>query len=136
MMAGQSDSRFCLRGEPGRSRPPGQKRESSHGPHPGGGRPILCRACGRRITAHEEKIAVNGSHQHTFFNPSGIVYELGCFRLAPGCQEAGPATTEFTWFAGYAWRFVLCAGCGSHLGWSYAMRESSFFGLILAQLRE
>ena len=31
----------------------------------------------------------------------------------------GVPTTDFTWFAGCAWEFLHCAGCGVHLGWRY-----------------
>lgn len=97
---------------------------------------IYCRACGRPVTRKDSRIAVNGSHTHTFFNPAGIVFELGCFRTAPGCYHAGEATSDFTWFAGFRWRFALCGGCNSHLGWSFSSGDSSFFGLILNQIRE
>lgn len=97
---------------------------------------ILCRACGSVVTGRNEKIAVSGSHAHTFFNPVGIVFELGCFRRAPGCRITGGATSEFTWFAGYVWRFALCSNCQAHLGWFFEGRDSTFFGLILASLQE
>lgn len=97
---------------------------------------IYCKVCGRAVTGRDQKIAVNGSHTHTFFNPAGIVYELGCFTTAPGCHSAGEATSEFTWFAGYVWRFALCRQCNSHLGWFFETAESSFFGLILTNLTE
>jgi hypothetical protein len=97
---------------------------------------ILCRACGKVVTSRDEKIVVGGSHAHTFFNPAGIVFELGCFRKAPGCRNSGRATSEFTWFAGYVWRFARCSNCGAHLGWFFEGRDSTFFGLILTKLQE
>ncbi|WP_457575308.1 cereblon family protein [Desulfomarina sp.] len=97
---------------------------------------LFCRPCGYGITGKREAIEVNGAHEHTFFNPAGVVFHLGCFRIAPGCVQAGPATSEFTWFKGYIWRFALCGNCGVHLGWQYQQDESRFFGLILALLRE
>jgi hypothetical protein len=30
------------------------------------------------ITSPAERIVVQGSHQHTFANPHGIIYEIGC----------------------------------------------------------
>lgn len=101
-----------------------------------GGRAIVCEACGFAITAENHRIAIDDSHRHTFFNPSGIVYELGCFSRAPGCSITGEATSEFTWFAGYRWRFALCGKCREHLGWRYESAAGSFFGLILSKLRE
>ncbi len=97
---------------------------------------IFCKACGSLITGREKKIAVNGSHTHTFFNPAGIVFELGCFSDAPGCHLAGEATSEFTWFADHVWRFALCRSCNVHLGWFFESGEKNFYGLILATLTE
>jgi ribosomal protein L40E len=97
---------------------------------------IFCRACGGMVTDRGQKISVGGSHTHTFFNPAGIVYELGCFHQAAGCVISGLATAEFSWFAGHLWRFALCRRCQAHLGWFFEMGEKSFFGLILARLRE
>ncbi len=95
---------------------------------------LYCRACGRIITGRDQQILINGSHSHTFFNPAGIVYELGCFREACGCMTVGEATAEFTWFSGHAWRFALCLSCDTHLGWFFEMGEHSFYGLILIAL--
>lgn len=99
-------------------------------------RVIRCKACGHEITNHEQKCSIANSHSHTFFNPAGIVYEIGCFKEAAGCQITGQPTTEFSWFTGYWWRFALCSNCQAHLGWLYEKRESTFFGLILANLQQ
>jgi len=103
---------------------------------PGAKKAIRCRSCGQVVTDLSQKISVDGSHAHTFFNPAGIIFELGCFRQAPGCRMHGERTIEFTWFAGYSWCFALCAGCRTHLGWRYEGRTASFFGLILSKLRQ
>lgn len=95
---------------------------------------IRCRNCGGIVTSFDAKTSVDGGHTHTFFNPAGIVFELGCFSSAPGCSPLGEATSEFTWFAGCTWRFSVCRGCGAHLGWLYEGRGKNFFGLILANL--
>ena len=97
---------------------------------------ILCKYCKNKITSNDARIPVAGKQQHVFSNPSGFVYEIGCFSFAYGCVNHGPPTLEFTWFAGYAWRFALCSACHSHLGWFYQSRENSFYGLILDYLVE
>ena len=97
---------------------------------------IFCRLCGHRVTSDEERIAVDGSHTHAIFNPAGILFEVGCFRLAPGCLASGEASGQFTWFAGYLWRTALCSQCACHLGWRFEKPDSLFFCLILAQLTD
>jgi hypothetical protein len=99
------------------------------------GKAICCRFCLHGITSSVERISLSGAHRHTFANPHGIVFEIGCFRNAPGCIARGPVTSEFSWFAGYGWRLALCGGCQSHLGWRFQGGES-FFGLILSHLIE
>lgn len=95
---------------------------------------LVCKTCGTVITRQEYGIEVNGAHRHTFMNPAGVVFRIGCFSEAGGCYVMGAPTTEYTWFAGYAWRYIVCAGCLSHLGWHYRAGEGGFFGLILDQL--
>lgn len=105
-----------------------EKREKQNG-H------ILCGICLEPVTARRHRISVNGGHQHTFTNPAGVVFEIGCFSDAPGCRTTGIPTKEFTWFPGHGWIYALCAGCGSHLGWYFTSGGGSgFFGLILERL--
>lgn len=92
---------------------------------------ILCKQCSTVITSPEYMISVNDFHRHTFFNPAGITYQIGCFSSAGGCIVHGTPTLEHTWFAGFRWNFALCSGCLSHLGWYYQNGSESFFGLIL-----
>lgn len=96
---------------------------------------ILCRQCLHVITSSADRIAVQGSHQHTFANPHGIVFEIGCFQSAIGCGYAGPASNEFTWFTGFNWRVAVCVSCLTHLGWLFiSTGYESFHGLILDRL--
>ena len=98
---------------------------------------ILCRQCGQAITRPRERIEVQGAHRHTFANPHGLVFEIGCFKNAMGCGYAGQPTDEFTWFAGYLWRICFCAACLTHLGWVFSSPGgSAFHGLILDRLIE
>ena len=98
---------------------------------------ILCRHCHQAITKPAERIAMQGSHRHTFANPHGIVFEIGCFRSVKGCGYAGAASDDFSWFAGYSWRVCLCTMCLTHLGWRFSLKGGdSFHGLILDRLIE
>ena len=98
---------------------------------------ILCRQCRHMITGPDEGTWISGSHRHTFANPVGVVYEIGCFNTAPGCRAVGAASGEFTWFPGYLWRVAICAKCLTHLGWRFLSSAGhGFYGLILDRLLE
>ncbi|MEJ2642795.1 MAG: cereblon family protein [Desulfosarcinaceae bacterium] len=97
---------------------------------------ILCRRCGHPVTRPRNRIIKDGSHRHTFANPSGLVFEIGCFNDAEGCGPSGESTDDFTWFRGYRWRLALCRACFVHLGWQFTSQGGStgFWGLILNRL--
>jgi len=98
---------------------------------------VRCRACGYAITSARHAVEVEGGHVHTFFNPAGILFEIGCFDQAPGCVVSGVPTSEFAWFRGMSWRYASCGACGRHLGWQFlAPAGTGFFGLILDRLTE
>ena len=96
---------------------------------------LLCRICHLLITSSRESLEKDGKHLHTFFNPAGIVYEIGCFRQAQGCLAFGAPSGEFAWFGGYSWQVVYCRSCQQHLGWRFS-GEDQFFGLIVNKLTE
>lgn len=98
---------------------------------------LICAACHNPITQNTFRIAKQGQHKHVFFNPHGLVFEIGCFSSASGCFQVGQRTFEFTWFEGYAWQITLCSACNLHLGWQFRSREGDgFYGLILDALLE
>ncbi|MEW5746442.1 MAG: cereblon family protein [Nitrospirota bacterium] len=97
---------------------------------------ILCRTCGHRITTIDHIIAVNGQHRHTFTNPAGHTFDLGCYSHADGCYIYGVPTVEYTWFQGFGWCYAFCAHCATHLGWLYQSDQESFYGLIVKRLIE
>ena len=98
---------------------------------------ILCRQCHQAITKPAERIEMQGSHRHTFANPHGIVFEIGCFRSVKGFGYAGVASDDFSWFAGYSWRVCFCYMCLTHLGWKFSLMGGEYFhGLILDRLIE
>jgi hypothetical protein len=98
---------------------------------------ILCRQCRQAITRPDDRLSIQGAHRHTFANPHGIVFDIGCFRSVIGCGYAGAASDEFTWFAGYNWRICYCRMCLTHLGWIFGSKAGdTFHGLILDKLIE
>ena len=92
---------------------------------------IICRQCRQAITRPVERISIQGSHQHTFANPHGLVFEIGCFKDVTGCGYAGAATDEFSWFAGYSWRLCFCSMCLTHLGWIFSSPASDIFHALI-----
>jgi hypothetical protein len=98
---------------------------------------ILCRQCRQAITRPDDRLSIQGAHRHTFANPHGIVFDIGCFRRVIGCGYAGAASDEFTWFAGYNWRVCYCTMCLTHLGWIFGSKAGdNFHGLIMDRLIE
>jgi hypothetical protein len=95
---------------------------------------LVCKICGNTITSEAEGIEINGSHEHTFMNPGGFVFRIGCFFDAAGCAILGVPTVDYTWFPGFSWSCVICSTCLTHLGWHYRSEGKGFFGLILDQL--
>lgn len=97
---------------------------------------IVCRQCRKNITDPTQRFSVDGSHHHTFANPHGLIFDIGCFQSAIGCRRIGPVSDEFTWFKGYHWQIVVCAGCMVHLGWFFLEPggQHYFYGLILDRL--
>lgn len=97
---------------------------------------IICIFCGHVITFPDCIIEVNGSHLHTFRNPGGVVYRIGCFSGAVGCFDVSEPTVDFTWFPGFSWSISVCAHCKMHMGWNYRRDTGGFYGLILKNLTQ
>lgn len=95
---------------------------------------LYCARCRHAITDEQQRITVNGAHAHSCTNPHGITFHIGCFRRASGCAARGAATTEYTWFPGYAWQIAYCGRCDTHLGWLFTSADDAFYGLITDRL--
>ncbi|MBF0258680.1 MAG: hypothetical protein HQK62_07570 [Desulfamplus sp.] len=80
---------------------------------------IICAFCANAITDVSQIISVNGSHQHLFVNPHGLVFDTGCFKECNGCIVDPRVSSEFSWFHGYSWRIAGCGRCRQHLGWFF-----------------
>lgn len=97
---------------------------------------LCCVQCQHRITEQAARLELAGGHLHVFTNPGGFTYEIALYEYAD-CVTHGPATTDYSWFAGYAWQLALCANCHAHLGWRYRKAGSAaFYGLIRDRLVE
>lgn len=105
-------------------------------PDDGAPEPLRCARCQHPVTRPALRVAHAGAHHHTFTNPHGYVFRVGCFSAAPGAAIVGAATRAHTWFPGLAWRMGLCGQCGTHLGWGFvhADGQPALVALILDQL--
>ena len=97
---------------------------------------LVCVQCLQIITNSANRISIGGAHLHTFANPHGIVFEIGCFGAAPGCGTTGPPTDDFSWFNGYQWKIAICRRCMTHVGWQFISDSGLFYGLITDRLLE
>jgi len=95
---------------------------------------ITCALCNNHITDSSLQIIVNDSFHHTFANPHGHVFEIGCFKDAKGCIASSISSSEFPWFISYSWKIGGCSNCSTHLGWIFSSESDQFFGLILEKL--
>jgi len=98
-------------------------------------RGLVCTVCEHEITDDAQRIEMAGFHEHTFVNPAGRQFRIGCFGAAPGCAPLGTEESAFSWFLGWAWQVALCARCGARLGWGYRNAGERFWGLIVTALR-
>ncbi len=97
---------------------------------------LACESCLSVVTNAAERILVAGSHDHTFSNPYGMSYHIGCFAHAPGGRPVGEPSTYWSWFSGHSWQVEVCAACRQHLGWLFRSPGQRFHGLILGRLVE
>ncbi|MBW1898587.1 MAG: hypothetical protein JRI61_05950 [Deltaproteobacteria bacterium] len=97
---------------------------------------IFCRKCRHIITRPVEAIQVSGQHLHTFANPNGQIFEIGCFQMAEGCGHIGQQTAEWSWFKGFSWKVAVCGRCLVQMGWTFISSKGldNFHGLILERL--
>jgi hypothetical protein len=97
-------------------------------------RRLFCAACRQLITSQDDRISIQGAQEHTFTNPHGYVFHIGCFRQTRGCSYVGERMSAWSWFRGFTWRIALCSNCNTHLGWMFEAPGNRFYGLILNRL--
>ena len=97
---------------------------------------LVCARCRGLVTSRASALSMSGSHAHTFVNPHGFEFRIGCFADAPGCTELGEESAYWSWFPGFTWQVSLCRQCGEHLGWLFRSPDARFFALILDRLAQ
>lgn len=105
-------------------------------------RVLRCAVCGTELASPKAIFRKGSDHLvQAHANPYGFIHEIVTVRAARNLLYAGPPTTEFTWFPGYAWETAYCAGCQSHVGWRYTATRDEvepprFWGLLRKMIRE
>ena len=99
---------------------------------------LYCVNCLASITSYDQRVSINSLHTHTFVNPAGLSFTIGCFSSSPGCTFHGEPTSLHSWFPGYLWNYADCSNCRNHLGWQFTdlNGNSCFSGLILDRLTD
>ena len=80
------------------------------------------------------------SYKHTRVNPYGYEHIFVTFKRAndTNLHKVSLPTSEHTWFTGYQWTILNCAGCKKHKGWFFEKTDNnsrdcggqSFYGLL------
>uniref|UniRef100_A0A8C5R5R2 Protein cereblon n=1 Tax=Leptobrachium leishanense TaxID=445787 RepID=A0A8C5R5R2_9ANUR len=75
-----------------------------------------------------------------YVNPHGYVHETLTVYKASNLTLVGRASTENTWFPGFAWTIAQCNVCGSHVGWKFSavrkdLSPQRFWGLTRTALQ-
>jgi hypothetical protein len=97
--------------------------------------PVLaCARCREPITTDAEKQEIAGAHEHTFMNPHGFCFRIGCFAGARALRPEGGWSAEWSWFPPCEWQTHYCARCEEHLGWLFRGPGRRFYGLVLDRL--
>jgi len=93
-----------------------------------------CARCREPITTEAERTERSGSREHTFMNPHGFCFRVGCFADARSLRPEGGWSAEWSWFPPCEWQVQHCARCGQHLGWLFRAPDRRFYGLVLDRL--
>ena len=100
---------------------------------------FLCYLCKAKITEKKYIISISGNTPyHSFTNPYGFSFNVITVSYCEMIIEGSSPVSEHTWFPGYCWTVLSCAGCSEHLGWRFISVKNkipgSFYGLIRDKL--
>jgi len=83
-----------------------------------------CAVCALGLAREDWVLEAASQGPLVFANPHGRFFELLLVTHVVGGIFDRHATSEFTWFAGYAWRVGVCADCRAHIGWHFEATQS------------
>lgn len=138
MIGFDTDTPLALRPKSGQQHHSDAERKAENSPSPEDEAAwIVCRQCRQRLTRASHRRSVDGSHSHTFANPSGVVFEIACYSPVSGVSLVGTPSSDFVWFPGHTWQIGICATCRTHLGWMFrGPTDPSFYALIIDRIVE
>ncbi|XP_066935165.1 protein cereblon-like [Clytia hemisphaerica] len=102
---------------------------------------LACERCKSLITDKDELFSLSKrGPMGAFVNPGGVIHETLTFYKANHLRLQGRATTEYSWFPGYAWTIAICKTCHRHMGWKFTatkkeLKPKKFWGLVRAALK-
>uniref|UniRef100_A0A1Q3G4B2 Putative atp-dependent protease pil n=1 Tax=Culex tarsalis TaxID=7177 RepID=A0A1Q3G4B2_CULTA len=104
---------------------------------------FCCKKCDRRIANYVDMFAMSQQGiAGSYCNPSGFVHETLTVNrtIAKSTRTTTKASTDFSWFPGYAWQIAVCNGCNGHVGWKFAAtrrgyKPRKFYGLCGKSVR-
>lgn len=87
-------------------------------------KPLCCSQCGYVLSLRSSIFTVPGAEgmAGAYVNPHGIVHEtITVSQLFPSASVLlqGSASTQDSWFPGFAWTIAYCPTCINHLGWRF-----------------
>ena len=102
------------------------KREGARAPKPDAAgetrveRAFFCARCATRLADATRLFSpLGGACRFVFANPAGRIFEIVTITEAENVLALGEPMLEYSWFPGFAWSMLLCAGCSTHLGWRF-----------------
>ncbi|XP_008558965.1 protein cereblon isoform X2 [Microplitis demolitor] len=102
---------------------------------------FVCKRCGAKVARQTDVFQMNEEGvQSAYCNPAGAIHETITLHKAQSLVlDNAPASTEYSWFPGYAWTIAHCGGCRFHMGWRFTatrrdLKPQSFWGLTRTSL--
>lgn len=96
---------------------------------------LVCTTCALVLAQVRDRVAIDGRTVHERVNYAGYPHRFMTVRRCTNVDAVSPPSTDFSWFEGYAWEIIACAGCRSHVGWRW-QGEGEFLGLLLHAVEE
>ncbi|XP_054788639.1 uncharacterized protein LOC129294361 isoform X2 [Prosopis cineraria] len=103
---------------------------------------VRCRNCQTIIARRSDMLVMSSEGPlGAYVNPGGYVHEIMTLHNASGLALIGRATTQYSWFPGYAWTVANCATCERQMGWLFTstnrkLKPRSFWAIRSCQVAE